>query len=149
MARYDIPDYASPKVLEKFLNNFRVQIINHNYDSSIAKKVTFHEILSDKFGNIIIIIIHLQPYLDSLMEEFRDFFFANASTTFERGDRRLMIQSDLMFTYWIEKLVRKLVAISDKNIFWHEYSVNAMLNDPDPSPLPGAGHSDDLCYFFR
>lgn len=62
----------------------------------------------------------LQPYLDDLMKEFYDFFFANATTHFERADQRLIIDSDLGFTYWMEKWVRKQLAVSDKNIFWHE-----------------------------
>ncbi|XP_055299062.1 esterase B1-like isoform X2 [Sitodiplosis mosellana] len=120
-------NFADPEVMDAFLKDFRMQIPIHGYDSTIAKK----------------------PYLDGLMKEFYDFFYANATTNFERADQRLIVDSDFVFSYWTEKWVRKQLSVSDKNIFWHEYSVKSTLNDPTPILLPGAGHADELCYFYR
>lgn len=54
------------------------------------------------------------------MQEFNDFFFANATTSYERADQRLIIDSDVVFTYWIEKWIRKQLTVSEKKIFLHE-----------------------------
>lgn len=63
---------------------------------------------------------HFQPYLKDLMNELRDFIFANASTAFEQIDRRIIMDSDLTIVYFVEKWMQRHVAISRKNTFYHE-----------------------------
>lgn len=54
------------------------------------------------------------------MNELRDFIFANASTAFEKIDRRIIMDSDLSIVYFVEKWMQRHVAISRKNTFYHE-----------------------------
>lgn len=111
-------DYLDEESMNEFLNNFYAPILVHGYDISLSKKVSFNWAKS-----IILFKIfekHLQPYLKSLMNELRDFIFANATTALERIDRRIIMDSDLVFVYFVEKWVQRHVAISQKNTFYHE-----------------------------
>lgn len=54
------------------------------------------------------------------MQKFREFFFANTKTDYERADQRVVIDSDFAFTYFIEKWLRRQASVSEKNIFYHQ-----------------------------
>lgn len=103
--------------MDEFLNNFYVQIPIHGYDISLSKKVSLNK--HNKFCFYQNKLKILQPYLKNLMNKLRDFIFANATTTFERADRRIIMNSDLFYVYPIEKWIQKQVAVSQKNTFYH------------------------------
>lgn len=62
----------------------------------------------------------MQPYLKDLMNELRDFIFDNATTDFERTDQRLILDGDLMFTYYVDKWMMKQIQVSTKDTYYHE-----------------------------
>ncbi|XP_031623655.1 venom carboxylesterase-6-like [Contarinia nasturtii] len=121
------PDYADAEVMDAYLKDFRIKLPIFGYDLSIARK----------------------PYLKDVLQKFHDFFFANAKTNYERADQRLLIDSDFSFTYFIEKWLRKQASVSDKKIFYHQYSADSTLNARKPISLPGSAHADEICYIFR
>ena len=114
-------DYLNDAKLDEFLNDFYVQLPIHGYDLSISKKVSFNKTKKIVFN--LTFSEYLQPYLKDLMNELRNFIFSNATTTFDRADRRIMMNSDFKFVYFIEKWVQKHVAISRKDTFYHEYFI--------------------------
>lgn len=68
-----------------------------------------------------------QPYLKDLMDEVYNYYFANATTDFEKSDQVVVLLSDLLVIYSIEEWLIKHVAISQKNTYYQRYSrINKM-----------------------
>lgn len=53
------------------------------------------------------------------MNKVRDLYFTNETTTFERVNQRLIMDSNFELDYLVEKWMEKHVSISRKNTFYH------------------------------
>lgn len=110
-------DYLDPKAMDAYLSDFYVRLPVHGYDESITKKVNFPFFTSIDNENKYV-FSKLQPYLKNLMNELRDFIFANVTTDFERVDQRINMDSDLLFNYFIEKWLMKQIQISTQKTYF-------------------------------
>ncbi|XP_031631918.1 esterase B1-like isoform X2 [Contarinia nasturtii] len=118
-------NYTNANVIDAYLANFSIDLPIHGYSSSMSRK----------------------PYLNGLMNQIRDFYFGEASTDLKRLEQRLIMDSDLHYIYFIEKWIQGHVAASQKNTFYHRFSVVTPLNPH--IEFQGASHTDDLCYVFK
>lgn len=50
-----------------------------------------------------------------------NFYFENTTTDFEKADKFVVLLSDVLGVYSIEKWLTKHVAISQKSTFYHRY----------------------------
>lgn len=53
------------------------------------------------------------------MNEIRNFYFENQTTDFDLIDRFLVLNGDVTRLYYIEQWLRKHIAVSHKNTFYH------------------------------
>lgn len=53
------------------------------------------------------------------MNEMRDFYFINKTTTFDRANQRLIMDSNVQVDHLVKKWMEKHVAVSRKNTFYH------------------------------
>lgn len=53
------------------------------------------------------------------MDNVRDLYFTNQTTTFERVNERLIMDSQFGLDFFVEKWMEKHVSISQKNTFYH------------------------------
>lgn len=63
----------------------------------------------------------LQPYMKDLRDEIRDFYFANVTTDFERADRFLVLNNDIIMNYFIEEWLLKQISVSQRDTYYHRY----------------------------
>lgn len=116
-----IIDDLNDSKMDEFLNDFYVRLPIHGFNRSIWKKVSFDKTKNHVYFDIF--RLFLQPYLKDILNELRNFMFYNATTAFDRASRRIIIDSDIVFVYFIEKWMQKHVAISQKDTFYHEYFI--------------------------
>lgn len=171
------------EMINDYLSDFKIILPIQGYELETSKKVNLEKlrkitwILNEL--NKFLWIYNFQPYLKDLMYQVYNFYFGNATTDFEKADKVVVLLSDLLGVYSIEKWLTKHVAISQKSTFYHRYfkftpckiiwrnfslniveykisffipirfSVDSLLNAAKNVDFPGAGHDDEACYLFR
>lgn len=114
-------NYTDPKAIEEYLNDFSIILPIFGFSSTIAKKVSrVISVFRNKiYRTYVFIQFNFQPYLKNLMKEIRNFYFDNATTSDEIVRRRLRMDSELHYIYFIEKWLQQHVTVSEKSTFYH------------------------------
>ncbi|XP_031641091.1 venom carboxylesterase-6-like [Contarinia nasturtii] len=118
-------NYSDPEVVRQFIKDFNVVLPIFGYKSIIEQK---------------------PYYLQKIMNKLRNFYFKNSSSDQELLKQRLVLDSDFVYGYSIEKWMERHVAISKKDTFYHRFSLQTKLNMH--SEYPGAGHEDERHFIF-
>ncbi|XP_031634171.1 esterase B1-like [Contarinia nasturtii] len=118
-------NYSEPAEVNAFLDQFYFRLPIFGYRTINSKK---------------------PAYLQSVFDEVRDFYFANATDETDRLRQRIILDSDLYATHPIEKWLEKHVARSQSHTFYHRFSYDTILNR---YVIAGASHADEQCFLFR
>ncbi|XP_031627274.1 esterase B1-like [Contarinia nasturtii] len=129
MMKDEEANYSDSNVVNAYLKDFNIDFPVFGYNNIIAKK---------------------PKYLKNLLQRIRDFYFGDytESSPHQRSLHRIILDSDLYWTYFIEKWIEHHVAISKADTFYHQFSVQTMINIYNTN-YGGAGHGDEQCYLFR
>ncbi|XP_031628612.1 uncharacterized protein LOC116344281 [Contarinia nasturtii] len=134
LSRFNIAgtDYTEPNAVRQYINDFNVDLPIFGYRSVLDRK---------------------PDYLKPVLKEFKDAYIKINDSTTEQDllVQRTILDSDIYYTYCIEKWIERHVAISTKDTFYHRFSVHTVNNrHPEFSyDFPIAGHADDMPYAFR
>ncbi|XP_031625526.1 uncharacterized protein LOC116342165 [Contarinia nasturtii] len=118
-------NYSKPQVIDAFLKDFHIGLPIFGYYTTIWKKPN---------------------YLEGVLHEIKEYYFGKATNDHERVIQRLILDSDITYSYFQEKWMEQHVAISKKDTFYTRFSVSTKIN---PHEIKAAAHADELCYLFR
>ncbi|XP_031632504.1 juvenile hormone esterase-like isoform X2 [Contarinia nasturtii] len=121
-------NYSEPRAVREFVNKFDIDLPIFGLKSILDQR--------PEYLNDVLIKMH------------RFYFNVTASTTDQELLRqRIVLDSDLYFVYDNDKWIEKHAAISKKDIYYHRFSAQTMIN-PHPE-YPGTGHADEVVFFLR
>lgn len=94
-----VPNYPNMDEINTLLDDFYVNLRIRDYNETI----------------------YMKPYLKKTMNKLQDFYFKSAITDFQKADKLIVLYTDILLVYPIEKWVVKYASISEKDIFYQRY----------------------------